>query len=273
MSTADTEVSLRINGEPHRLRVPDRWTLADTLRDKAGLTGTKLGCEQGVCGACTVLLDGASARSCLVLASQTDESDVVTVEGLTDASAAGRALQDAFDRHDALQCGFCTPGFLVAATELLAEPELDEQTVREALTGNLCRCTGYGGIVRAVLEVHQQLGPVALPGHPDRRAALAVTQDEQGTGGETVQEAVPAAGHDGASAGAAGPPSAATGRRGPAPVWSLAGAFLGAVLGWWLLGRRRGRRTPRRHVVVLLLPVPRPPGPIAASIPTRTRAR
>lgn len=254
MSTADTKISLTINGAPHRLRVPDRWTLADALRDKAGLTGTKLGCEQGVCGACTVLLDGASARSCLVLASQTEASDVVTVEGLPGASAAGRALQEAFERYDALQCGFCTPGFLVAATELLAEPELDEQAVREALTGNLCRCTGYGGIVRAVLEVHNRLGPVALTGHPDRRAALAVS------------EAIPGSIH------ASDPAASPAGWHRPIAVRSLMWAGL-AALGWWLLPGRPRRQTPRGHVVVLLLPPQGPVTPNAMDIPTRTRAR
>lgn len=152
------DVSIRVNGDVETTTVPDRLTLADFLRGRRRLTGTKLGCEQGVCGACTVLLDGVSARSCLVLAAQADEADVVTVEGVADVSAAGRDLQEAFARHDALQCGFCTPGFLVAGVELLTREHLDEETVRAALSGNLCRCTGYGGIVAAILEVHARRG-------------------------------------------------------------------------------------------------------------------
>jgi aerobic carbon-monoxide dehydrogenase small subunit len=255
MTMVDSEVSLQINGELHRLRVPDRWTLADTLRDKVGLTGTKLGCEQGVCGACTVLLDGASARSCLVLASQVDEADVVTIEGLTDASDAGRALQEAFQRHDALQCGFCTPGLLVTAAELLAEPVLDEQTVREALTGNLCRCTGYGGIVRAVLEVHERLGPVPLAGHPDRRGDLTVHEDGTapvGTPAETPAQT-------------SAPPS----WRGPTSAWWwFVGAGLAAVA--WRLLRWQ---PPRRRPVIVTLLVPSLATASVSETPTRTRAR
>ena len=156
------DVSIRVNGAVESTTVPDRLTLADYLRDRRRLTGTKLGCEQGVCGACTVLLDGASARSCLVLAAQADEADIVTVEGVAAVSDAGRDLRDAFARHDALRCGYCTPGFLVAGVELLAGEHLDEQTVRAALSGNLCRCTGYGGIVAAILEVHEKRGSVPL---------------------------------------------------------------------------------------------------------------
>lgn len=159
------DVSIRVNGAVESGPVPDRLTLADYLRDRRRLTGTKLGCEQGVCGACTVLLDGGSVRSCLVLAAQADEADIVTVEGVAAVSAAGRDLQEAFARHDALQCGYCTPGFLVAGVELLTREHLDEVTVRAALSGNLCRCTGYGGIVAAILEVHEKRGsvPIAAP--------------------------------------------------------------------------------------------------------------
>jgi aerobic carbon-monoxide dehydrogenase small subunit len=176
------DISVRVNGTDGREAVPDRLTLADYLRERRGLTGTKLGCEQGVCGACTVLLDGDSVRSCLVLAAQADEAEVVTVEGLPDASAAARDLQEAFARHDALQCGYCTPGFLVAGVELLARDQLDEATVRAALSGNLCRCTGYDGIVAAVLEVHRDRGAVTITTHTppappvpqDRRRRAAV---------------------------------------------------------------------------------------------------
>jgi carbon-monoxide dehydrogenase small subunit len=172
------DVSIRVNGDVESTTVPDRLTLADYLRDRRRLTGTKLGCEQGVCGACTVLLDGASARSCLVLAAQADEADIVTVEGIAGVSEAGRDLQEAFARHDALQCGFCTPGFLVASVELLTREHLDEETVRAALSGNLCRCTGYSGIVAAILEVHEKRGsvPIAAPApvHKPQQAQPAV---------------------------------------------------------------------------------------------------
>jgi carbon-monoxide dehydrogenase small subunit len=171
------DVSIRVNGDVETTTVPDRLTLADYLRDRRRLTGTKLGCEQGVCGACTVLLDGASTRSCLVLTAQADEADIVTVEGVTAVSDAGRDLQEAFARHDALQCGFCTPGFLIAGVELLGRAHLDEETVRAALSGNLCRCTGYSGIVAAILEVHGKHGSVPLaapaPVHKPQQADQA----------------------------------------------------------------------------------------------------
>jgi aerobic carbon-monoxide dehydrogenase small subunit len=156
------QVSIQVNGTTERATVPDRLTLADYLRDHSGRTGTKLGCEQGVCGACTVLLDGASTRSCLVLAAQADGCSVDTVEGVAAVSPAGRELREAFARHDALQCGFCTPGFLVTGVELLAREHLDEPAVRAALSGNLCRCTGYGGIVAAILDVRARHGRVPL---------------------------------------------------------------------------------------------------------------
>lgn len=182
------EVSIRVNGAVERDTVPDRLTLADYLRDHRRLTGTKLGCEQGVCGACTVLLDGATARSCLVLAAQADESDIVTVEGVASLSEAGRDLQEAFARHDALQCGYCTPGFLVAGVELLQRDHLDEATVRAALSGNLCRCTGYGGIVAAILDVHENRAhaPLAPPtvhtGHRGPAGALVLVAAVAGLG-------------------------------------------------------------------------------------------
>jgi len=146
---------LTVNGRPVELVVPARLTLADLLRDRLRLTGTHLGCEHGVCGACTVLMDGASVRSCLTLAVQASGHEITTVEGLDGCGIAGR-LRAAFSRHHGLQCGFCTPGFLVAARELLGEASpakpLTEEHVREALSGNMCRCTGYQGIVRAVLD-------------------------------------------------------------------------------------------------------------------------
>lgn len=149
----DEHITLRVvvNGRSVRRTVPARLTLADFLRDDLGLTGTHLGCEQGVCGACTVLLDGSSARSCLILAAQVDESRIETIEGLEGTSPCS-VLQEKFSECHALQCGFCTPGFLVAAVELLeGQRRLSATKVREALSGNICRCTGYQGIVEAVL--------------------------------------------------------------------------------------------------------------------------
>lgn len=148
-------VTATVNGHEVTVEVPPRLTLADFLREELRLTGTHLGCEHGVCGACTVLVDGRSVRACLVFAVQVDGREVVTVEGLQENATTAR-LRCAFTRHHGLQCGFCTPGMLVAATELLDQRDPDEplteRCVREALSGNTCRCTGYQGIVRAVLD-------------------------------------------------------------------------------------------------------------------------
>jgi aerobic carbon-monoxide dehydrogenase small subunit len=154
-SAADAEiaVALTLNGGPASFSAPARWTLADALRERLGATGTHLGCEHGVCGTCTVLLDGEPVRACLVLAVQADGRAVETVEGLArDEELA--PLQRAFHEHHALQCGFCTPGFLMAATALVrGRPDSTPEQVREALSGNLCRCTGYTPIVAAVQAV------------------------------------------------------------------------------------------------------------------------
>jgi aerobic-type carbon monoxide dehydrogenase small subunit (CoxS/CutS family) len=152
------EIELRLNGSPTALSVPARATLADALRDEAGLTGTHLGCEQGVCGACTVLLDGQPVRSCLVLAAQAADCDVTTVEGLAPAGEMN-AVQRKFVEHHALQCGFCTPGFVVLATALLKhEPDASPARLKEVLASNLCRCTGYQPIVRAVEAAQREAG-------------------------------------------------------------------------------------------------------------------
>jgi carbon-monoxide dehydrogenase small subunit len=152
----EVTVDLMVNGERRVAVVPARTSLADLLRDHLGLTGTHLGCEHGACGACTVLLDGSSARSCIVLAAQASGAEVVTVEGLSRSDGL-TDVQSALARHGGLQCGFCTPGFVVAITELLAEDRvLDEAEVREELAGNICRCTGYQGIVRAVVDVSRR---------------------------------------------------------------------------------------------------------------------
>jgi carbon-monoxide dehydrogenase small subunit len=143
----------RVNGESLELDVEPRRLLADVLREDWHLFGTHLGCEHGVCGACTVLVDGEPARSCLMLAIQADGAEITTVEGLSQNDGL-HPLQEAFRDHHALQCGFCTPGFLVTALHLLRErPDIDDEgEIREALAGNLCRCTGYSNIVDAVRD-------------------------------------------------------------------------------------------------------------------------
>jgi len=143
-----------VNGVRHERAVEPRLLLSDFLRHELGLTGTHVGCEHGVCGACTVLLDGEAERSCLMFAVQADGHDVATVEGLSDGSEGGDALhplQAAFREAHGLQCGFCTPGVLMTLVPFLREhPDPDEREIREALSGNLCRCTGYQNIVAAV---------------------------------------------------------------------------------------------------------------------------
>jgi carbon-monoxide dehydrogenase small subunit len=145
--------TLTVNGRPYDLDVEPRRTLADALRDDCGLTGTHLGCEHGVCGACTVLVDGQAIRSCLMFAVQCDGATIRTVEGLAGEDGAEHPLQAAFSAEHALQCGFCTPGFLMlAAGALEADPGVADnpERLRELLTSNLCRCTGYEAIRRAV---------------------------------------------------------------------------------------------------------------------------
>jgi carbon-monoxide dehydrogenase small subunit len=145
-------VRLTVNGAPIEHDADVRRSLADFLREDLGLTGTHVGCEHGVCGACTVLVDGRTARSCLLLAVQMDGAAITTIEGLTPADGLS-PLQESFRRCHAMQCGFCTPGMIVAATELLATtPSPSPEAIRDALAGNLCMCTGYVNIVRAVAE-------------------------------------------------------------------------------------------------------------------------
>jgi aerobic-type carbon monoxide dehydrogenase small subunit (CoxS/CutS family) len=146
-------VRITVNGERHEVTAEPRTTLADVLRDELGLTGTHVGCEQGTCGACTVLVDGASVRACLLFAVQADGCAVSTVEGLAAAPGPLHPVQQAFRDCHALQCGFCTPGLLMTVYELLSERSgLEESDVRDAVSGHLCRCTGYQGIVDAVLR-------------------------------------------------------------------------------------------------------------------------
>ena len=147
-------VSVTLNGRPRTGHCEPRMLLSDFLRGELGATGVHVGCEHGVCGACTVRIDGVAQRSCLCLAVAVDGQAVETVEGLAGNDGALSDLQTAMRRHHALQCGFCTPGILMSAAEFLERvPRPDEAQVREMLSGHLCRCTGYTGIVRAILEV------------------------------------------------------------------------------------------------------------------------
>ncbi len=148
-----TGIELTVNGRTRDVSVPPRMTLVDCLRDELRLTGTHVGCEHGVCGACSVLLDGSPIRSCLMYAVQAEGHEVTTVEGLADADGTLSAIQDSFWENHAMQCGYCTPGMLIAGQALLAEnPDPSEADIREAISGNLCRCTGYQQIVEAIAE-------------------------------------------------------------------------------------------------------------------------
>jgi carbon-monoxide dehydrogenase small subunit len=153
--TAKRTIQLTVNGKAYERTVEVRMTLADFLREELNLTGTHLGCEHGICGACTILLDGEAVRSCLLLAVQVDGANLMTVEGLTQGEEL-HPLQRAFHENHALQCGFCTPGFLMTAFAFLQEsPSPTEAQVREAISGNICRCTGYAPIVQAILQATQ----------------------------------------------------------------------------------------------------------------------
>ena len=148
-------VAFTVNGETVEAHIPPRIHLADFLRDHLGLTGTHLGCEHGVCGACTVRVDGAVVRGCLMLAVQCEGAEVETIEGLSDSGVIAD-LQDAFQRRNALQCGFCTPGMLIGAHELIARGGVpSRQKIRDHISGNYCRCTGYQAIVDAIESVAQ----------------------------------------------------------------------------------------------------------------------
>ncbi len=152
------KIAVTVNGRRHEAEVETRYTLADFLRHQLGLTGTHLGCEHGVCGACTVLLDGLSVRSCLMLAVQANGHEITTVEGIAPSATDLHPLQEAFRSHHGLQCGFCTPGMLTTLIEFLREnPDPTEDEVRVAISGNLCRCTGYHGIVAAALDAAKRM--------------------------------------------------------------------------------------------------------------------
>ena len=157
--TAPRNITLLVNGREYSVRVEPRKTLADTIREDCGLTGTHLGCEHGVCGACTILVDGAPVRSCLLFAVQCEGMEIETVEGLA-SDGVLHPLQEAFWEHHGLQCGFCTPGFLMLAKGALEEdPALTGEKLREVLSSNLCRCTGYQNILTAVEAAAARMRP------------------------------------------------------------------------------------------------------------------
>ena len=155
----DVSVQMVVNGEPRHATIEPRLTLADFLRERCHLTGTHLGCEHGVCGACTVLVDGSAVRSCLMLAVQAEGAEVTTIEGIGGADGELSDVQAAFREAHGLQCGFCTPGFVVSVTAFLRDhPRPSDREIREALSGNLCRCTGYQGIINAVRLAAERSG-------------------------------------------------------------------------------------------------------------------
>ncbi len=165
------EITFRVNGHDQSVSVDVRTTLVDVLREKLGLTGTHVGCEHGVCGACTILLDGQAVRSCLLFAVQADGAEIMTVEGLATGDRL-HPLQEAFRDHHGLQCGFCTPGFLMSALAFLrTTPQPTDAEIRDALAGNLCRCTGYQGIIEAVGDAaHRMREANVAPRSPDPHA-------------------------------------------------------------------------------------------------------
>ncbi len=159
MNAERVDLTLTVNGEQRQVAVEPRKTLADTLREDCGLTGTHLGCEHGVCGACTVLVDDEPVRSCLMFAVQCPGVEIRTVEGLADGDRL-HPIQQAFWEHHGLQCGFCTPGFLMLATSVLEScPDIGDEELREVLASNLCRCTGYQNIITSVHAARDQMRP------------------------------------------------------------------------------------------------------------------
>ena len=149
-------ISLRVNGEDVRATVPSRLNLVDFLREELALTGSHVGCEHGVCGACTITVDGETVRGCLMLAAQADGKEITTIEGLAENGQSAK-LQAAFTKHNALQCGFCTPGMLASAVGYVnAGGSADRDTIRQHISGNYCRCTGYQSIVNAICDVIEE---------------------------------------------------------------------------------------------------------------------
>jgi aerobic carbon-monoxide dehydrogenase small subunit len=175
----EVEVTMTVNGRVRRVRIEPRKTLADTLREDLGLTGTHLGCEHGVCGACTIFVDGEAVRACLMLGVQVQDAEVTTIEGLAPDAESLTPVQRAFRECHGLQCGFCTPGFIMSTTALLeANPDPSDEEIRAGLSGNLCRCTGYQGIVRAV----KQAAGAGEHVHRQDRHIGQQTAQETGTG-------------------------------------------------------------------------------------------
>jgi len=169
----ERKISVTVNNRTYNETVPVRVTLADFLRHQLGLTGTHLGCEHGVCGACTILFDGHSARSCLMLAVQADGHEVVTIEGIAASDGTLHPLQESFRDNHGLQCGFCTPGMLTTLLELLRDnPNPTEEDVRVAISGNLCRCTGYKNIIAAALDAAERLKHA--PQHTSPKLAIKI---------------------------------------------------------------------------------------------------
>jgi len=185
-------IAVTVNGEGVRETVEARTSLVDFLRERLGLTGSHVGCEQGVCGACTVRLDGVTVRGCLVLAVQCAGSRVETIEGVSDTGEIAD-LQEAFVRRNALQCGFCTPGMLLAAQELLVQGGVpSREEIKAHLSGNYCRCTGYQAIVDAVEAVARaRLGPRASRPHPEEEPAAHTPVEEKERAGRPRSQGVP----------------------------------------------------------------------------------
>ncbi len=182
------EVRLTVNGLPRSAAVPPRRLLSDFLRHDLELTGTHVGCEHGVCGACTVLLEGRAVRSCLILAVAVDGRALTTIEGLAAADGTLHPVQEAFRTHHGLQCGFCTPGFVLNACAFLAdEPEPDDDEIRTAMAGNLCRCTGYAGILAAVRDAAAVLRTTGAA--PTERHRAGNSRVEGGRGNTGVGDA------------------------------------------------------------------------------------
>ena len=204
-------VRLTVNGEPYSTEVAGRTQLAELLRDHLHLTGTHLGCEHGVCGACTVLVDGKPIRSCITWAQACGGANVVTVEGLGD-DPTGRALREAFARHHALQCGFCTPGMLIAAWDIVTRlAPTDEAAIRHELSGNLCRCTGYMGIVAAVRDVaRRHRGAATVGADASTAAEAAPAEDGTGAAGDATAPGGESSRPRAAPAGGGAVPAAAT---------------------------------------------------------------
>ena len=153
-------VSLTVNGQAHDLELEPRELLVSVLRERLGLTGTNIGCDTSSCGACTVLVDGASAKSCTLLGVQVDGAEITTIEGLADPNGPLHPMQEAFREHHGLQCGYCTPGMIMTAVDMVNRKghDLDDPTIRHELEGNLCRCTGYHNIVLAVEDAAKAMG-------------------------------------------------------------------------------------------------------------------